>query len=235
MKKCIRTITIWALLIVIIPLVGFKTEFFINNADNDTHNGHEYVDLGLPSGTLWATCNIGADSPLEYGNYFSWAETQPKDAYNWDVYKYCHGDGDHLTKYCSKFYYGYNYKTDTLTVLQPGDDAATANWGSGWCMPTATQWRELMENTTHKWVTMKGVKGRSFTGSNGKTLFLPANGDQWGEAVNCSGIYGYYWSRSLSIEVSRDAWCFYFDSDYCRVYDYSRIDGQAVRAVRSVE
>ena len=89
--------------------------------------GHVYIDLGLPSGALWATCNVGADNPEDYGDYFAWGETQPKDSYSWDNYLY--GSGyNQLTKYCYDSYYGYNGFADTLTVLLPEDDAVTANW-----------------------------------------------------------------------------------------------------------
>ena len=110
------------------------------NGGGGTYNGHEYVDLGLPSGTLWATCNVGAETPEGYGDYFAWGETELKTTYNLSTYKYTNGSYDQLTKYCSNSSYGYNGFTDTLTVLLPEDDAATANWGDGWCMPTADQW-----------------------------------------------------------------------------------------------
>ena len=106
---------------------------------------HDYVDLGLPSGTLWATCNVGADSPEDYGDYFAWGETQPKDTYDWSTYQYCNGSYNTLTKYSVEFFdswyeqytnYGYNGFIDNLTTLLPEDDAATANWGADWRMPT---------------------------------------------------------------------------------------------------
>ena len=97
-----------------------------------TLNGHDYVDLGLPSGTLWATCNVGAETPEGYGDYFAWGEIEPKSLYEWSTYKYCHGDFDQLTKYCQNATYGYDGYTDDLCVLLQMDDAATANWGEGW-------------------------------------------------------------------------------------------------------
>ena len=124
---------------------------------------HEYVDLGLPSGLLWATCNVGANAPEEYGDYFAWGEIVPKDVYNWSTYQYY--DGSNLAKYTG---------SDGLTTLLPGDDAATTNWSNGWRMPTKEEWQELLDNTTNKWTTQNGVNGRLFTGSNGNSLFLPA-------------------------------------------------------------
>ena len=124
----------------IAPMQGFfvkvteaTTVYIKNYAD---HSFHEYVDLGLPSGLLWATCNVGADAPEDYGDYIAWGETTPKTTYNWSTYQYCMGSYNTLTKYCNKTSFGYNGFTDNLTTLLPEDDAATANWGSGWRMPT---------------------------------------------------------------------------------------------------
>ena len=134
--KLIATIT---LTVAMMFVAGCTPEDGPNNEGGDiggnTYNGHEYVDLGLPSGTLWATCNVGADTPEGYGDYFAWGETTPKTTYNWNTYKYCNGgEGlNTLTKYCSDSNFGYNGFTDNLTVLQlMDDDAATVNWGSGW-------------------------------------------------------------------------------------------------------
>ena len=145
-------------------------------------NGHEWVDLGLPSGTLWATCNVGASKPEGYGSYFAWGETKPQSSntYNWNTYKYANGttrDDPKLTKYCSQSKYGDNGFTDDLTTLQSGDDPATANWGSGWRTPSKSQWDELKSNTVNQWTTKNGVAGRLFTSKkNGQSVFLPAAG-----------------------------------------------------------
>lgn len=193
---------------------------------------HEYVDLGLPSGTLWATCNVGANAPEEYGDYFAWGEVEPKDTYNWATYKYCNGYNQ-FTKYCNKSSYGYNGFTDTLTVLLPEDDAATANWGIGWCTPTEAQWRELCQNTTNIWTTQNGVSGRLFTSANGASLFLPAAGERW-ESVISDGT-GSFGTSSLYTDMPNCAWYFSFDLDYyCGVYYDFRSDGRSVRAVRSL-
>ena len=196
-------------------------------------NGHEYVDLGLPSGTLWATCNVGATTPEGYGNYFAWGETEPKTSYNWSTYKYWKTDYVQLTKYCSNSSYGYNGFTDNLTVLQPSDDAATANWGSGWCMPTMEQWDELFQNTTYTWTTQNGVSGRLFTASNGRSLFLPAAGFLWDDKLLFVGSDGDYWSSSLNTDCPYDAWNFYFDSGSYDVDGCYRCFGQCVGAVRA--
>ena len=192
---------------------------------------HEYVDLGLPSGTLWATCNIGANSPEEYGDYFAWGETQPKDYYDWSTYQYCMGSSGTLTKYCDNSDYGYNGFTDNLTTLLPEDDAATANWSAGWRMPTRVEWDELYNNTTHIWTTQNGVNGRLFTASNGNSLFLPAAGWRWDEFFD-AGSYGNYWLRLLADSPS-GAWSFCFTSVDFGTNGYNRSTGHSVRAVRS--
>jgi len=194
---------------------------------------HAYVDLGLPSGTLWATCNVGAETPEDYGDYFAWGEIQPKDYYDWSTYQYCNGSYNTLTKYCTDVNYGYNGFTDNLTTLLPEDDAATANWGSDWRMPTEEEWRELCQNTTHTWTTQNGVNGRLFTASNGNSLFLPAAGYRDDGSLGNAGGGGYYWSSSLYTGHPGNAWYFYFNSDDFNM-DYSgRNYGQSVRGVRS--
>ncbi len=198
---------------------------------------HGFVDLGLPSGLLWATCNIGANAPEDYGDYFAWGETQPKDTYNWSTYQYANGtslDDPQLTKYCNNPTYGYNGFTDNLTTLLPEDDAAMANWGSGWRMPTEEELQELKNKTTQIWTTQNGVNGQLFTASNGNSLFLPAAGDRWGDEFSGAGYYGTYWSSSLCTDRPIGAWSFYFSSYYTvDVVGYGRCDGRSVRPVRS--
>ena len=196
-----------------------------------TNDEHVYVDLGLPSGLLWATCNVGADAPEDYGDYFAWGETQPKDYYDWSTYQYCMGSDNTLTKYCNNSGYGYNGFTDNLTTLLPEDDAATANWGSDWRMPTKEEWQELYNNTTCTWTTQNGVNGRLFTASNGNSLFLPAAGYRYNSNLDSAGSYGYYWSRSLYTGYPSDAWYLDFDSGYTGVYGSSRYYGFSVRPV----
>ena len=107
-----------------------------NNEINEEENTYAYVDLGLPSGTLWAAYNVGAEAPEEYGDYFAWGETQPKNDYSWATYKYSVGDKYHLTKYCNVAEFGNEGFVDNLFFLQPTDDAATVNWGGNWRTPT---------------------------------------------------------------------------------------------------
>ena len=164
---------------------------------SDPFNGHEYVDLGLPSGTKWATCNVGSTTPEGYGDYFAWGETEPKENYDWSTYKYCNGDRNKLTKYCENAEYGINGFTDTLTILEASDDAATANWGAGWRMPTKEEMIELYSNCTHEWTTQNGVNGSRLTGSNGSTIFLPAAGARSGSELISAGSDGVYWSSTV--------------------------------------
>ena len=193
---------------------------------------HEYVDLGLPSGLLWATCNVGANAPEEYGDYFAWGETQPKDTYNWSTYQYCNGSYNTLTKYCNNSSYGYNGFTDDLTTLLPEDDAATVNWGSGWRMPTEEEWWELYNNTTVTWTTQNGVSGRLFTASNGNSLFLPAAGYRFNNGFVDAGSWGYFCSSSLDTEFPDNVWNFSCGSSGCSMFCINRSYGLSVRPVR---
>ena len=197
-------------------------------------NSHEYVDLGLPSGTLWATCNLGATKPEDYGNYYAWGETNTKSTYNWSTYKYANGDNKKLTRYCTKSRYGDNGFTDNLTELQSGYDPATANWGNGWQTPTKAQWDELLSNTTNQGTTRNGVKGLLFTSKkNGQTIFLPAAGSCWDSGDRYTGSECYYWSRSLHTDYPFAAWGLTFCcSGDCGMYYYGRGNGFTVRPVR---
>ena len=199
-----------------------------------TNDERVYVDLGLPSGLLWATCNVGANSPEDYGQYFAWGETQPKEYYDWSTYQYANGtswDDPKLTKYCTNSSFGYNGFTDDLTTLLPEDDAATANWGSDWRMPTKEEWLELYNNTTVTWTTQNGVNGRLFTASNGNSLFLPAAGYRRDGELYYAGSRGYYWSSSLNTAYPHGAWGLYFDSGYANTYNFDRSYGFSVRPV----
>ena len=174
---------------------------FISFEEDESEVIHEYVDLGLPSGTLWATCNIGANSPEEYGDYFAWGEAFKKSEYSWSTYKYCMGSLITLTKYCTDSSYGYNGYTDGLTELLPEDDAATINWGSNWQMPSRAQLEELFNNdyTTNESTSLNGVNGYKITSrKNGNNIFLPAAGCRSDAGFIGTGSFGFSWSRSLN-------------------------------------
>ena len=207
---------------------------------------HEWVDLGLPSGTKWATCNVGASSPEEYGDYFAWGETQPKTTYNWSTYKwmnagqsswsqinkYTYADGQ--TSAC--WYDGNgNFIGDGLTELEAADDVATVNWGNDWQMPNVNQMEELVNNsyTTTEWMTLDGIDGRKITSkSNGNSIFLPAAGYRDNTGLGSAGSYGYYWSRSLCTYDSYYACSLNFYSGRVGWYYYDRGYGRSVRPVR---
>ena len=198
-------------------------------------NAHEYVDLGLPSGTLWATCNVGASKPEEYGDYIAWGETEPKSDFSWSTYKYFKGTSDAMTmtKYCTDSGWG---TVDNKTELEPSDDAATVNWGSGWQMPSLEQCAELFNSnyTTTTWTTLNGKYGRKITSmSNGNSIFLPAAGYRSGPSLNYAGSYGLYWSRSLDTSYNICAYYLYFNSSNIYTLNYvDRCYGQSVRPVR---
>ena len=175
---------------------------------------HEWVDLGLPSGTRWATCNVGANTPTDYGNYYAWGETTPKNSYTEENYTY----------------------SDNPETLPVSADAATANWGSGWRMPTSEEMNELMTSCTIVWTTINGVGGRQFTGPNGNSIFLPAAGHRGDSSLYNVGSLGRYWSSSLwSSSLYTDypygAWYLSFGSGGYYMDGSYRGYGQSVRPV----
>lgn len=221
-----------------------------------TENGHDYVDLGLPSGTKWATANVGASKPQDYGNYYAWGETTTKEVYNWETYKYANGEYDQLTKYCSSSAYGKDGFTDTKTTLDLSDDAAYVNWGGKWRMPTKEQRDELRNECYWVWTgsynnshgfgyIVYKAKTSSDKGKEGGTpsasyslsdahIFLPDAGIRIDGYDGDDGTYGYgwYWSSSLYTDDPSNAWGVFFHcGDYYYYYYGSRCDGHSVRAV----
>ena len=197
-----------------------------------TSGGHDYVDLGLPSGTKWATCNVGASKPTMFGDYFAWGETKPKGDYNWNTYTLgtadSNGELEMLMKYRKS-------KDRTTVTLEGADDAATANWGNNWRMPTKEEQDELKKNCNWKWE--KNYKGTGVSGyigtsvKNGNTIFLPAAGNQFNTTLYYDGHYGYYWSSSLDEYNSAFAYGFNIYNDSFDRHNYFRYYGQSVRAV----
>ena len=192
------------------------------------YNGHEYVDLGLPSGLKWATCNVGANSPEEYGGYYAWGETEEKSNYEWSTYKWCNGSQNTMTKYCTNSDYG---TVDNKTVLEPEDDVAHVKWGGSWRMPTIEEQRELLNNCDWEWTTLNDVNGYRVTGPNGNSIFLPAAGFRYGTGVHYRVKNGNYWSSSSRSEYSYSA---YYLNFYDGGYFWStslRFNGYSVRPV----
>ena len=158
----------------------------------------DYVDLGLPNGTLWATHNVGATSPEGLGDFFAWGETAPKANYEWSstAWLYSENGQKRISKYNTKSEYG---PVDNKTELDPEDDAAYVNMGPEWRMPSKADIDELVENCTWEWTQVNGVNGQLITGPNGNTMFLPAVGARIGTDIFDLGEYGHYWSRSLYV------------------------------------
>ncbi|MBP5338666.1 MAG: dockerin type I repeat-containing protein [Prevotella sp.] len=188
------------------------------------------IDLGLPSGTKWACCNVGASTPEGYGNYYAWGETQPKSEYYWSTYAYYHN-------------YNGNSNVDKDEIVDIGSDiagteydAATANWGAPWHMPTHAQVDELMNNTMSTWTIQNGVEGRMFYGSNGGNIFLPAAGYNLGSGIVGKGSGGEYWVSTIveGLGSFSDANYFGFNDDdkYIRFGWVSRCAGMTVRPAR---
>ena len=219
---------------------GVKTTYEVANVDSITFSkvenpdpntgNHEYVDLGLS--VKWATCNVGATKPEEYGDYFAWGETQPKSTYDWSTYKWCNGSETTLTKYCTKSGYG---TVDNKTTLDLSDDAACANWGGSWRMPTDAELTELREQCTWTWTTQNGVYGYKVTskksGYTNKSIFLPAAGYRIDNSLSRAGSSGYYWSSSLYTDNPSGACVLLFYSGFVISDSGGRWCGRSVRPV----
>ena len=193
---------------------SFKTEEDDEICDPDGEiSGHGYVDLGLPSGKKWATCNVGASSPEDYGDYFAWGETNPKAEYteeNSVTYGEQMGDISGNAQY----------------------DAATANWGGGWRMPSNAEMRELVDHCEWEWTQLNGVNGARVIGPNGSCIFLPAAGIRYGSSLLDAGDGGYYWSSTPDGSYNDGiAYDLLFSDGYDRVYYGGRNGGQTVRPI----
>ena len=183
---------------------------------------NEFVDLGLPSGTLWCSRNVGANSATDFGDYFAWGEVETKRKFTWESYAF----GDPLTKYNKK---------DGTTRLDTKDDASVVHLGC--VMPTEEQCEELVNTCEYQWVDVDDVKGALFKGKPNKegkveALFIPATGYVFGGSVYNVGRYGYYWSSSICSGNPYCTHCLYFNSDDAGVYNGSRCYGQSVRGVK---
>lgn len=194
------------------------------------------IDLGLPSGTLWASCNVGATKPEEYGDYFAWGETKGyksgKRDFSWRTYKWCAGNWSTQTKYCNDRSRGNKGFTDNKTELDLEDDVAYVNWGSNWRMPSRAQQDELRAQCTWTWTQLNGVNGYRVTSkTNGNSIFLPATGWYRGMSLDDAGSYGYYRSRSLSNDPNY-AYALEFGSGAVDCGGCGRGSGQVVRPVR---
>ena len=196
------------------------------------HNCHEYVDLGLPSGTKWAACNVGATEPWEYGGYYAWGDTEEKeDDREEDFYKWYSSSG--IIKYCHNSKHGV---VDNKRVLDAADDVARVLWGGNWCMPTIEDFEELCNECSWNWTSLNNVDGCEITGPNGNSIFLPNAGRLGEKSLHDIIFRGYYWSKNLS-EYSFDAFNLYFSvgieggPNKKGVSVHSREDGLTIRPV----
>lgn len=177
------------------------------------------IDLGLPSGTKWASWNIGATKPEDYGGYYAWGETDEKDVYTLSTYNYCEGTST-IIKNIGDNIAGTSY------------DVAHIKWGGKWAMPTLDQIKELIEKCSKIWTSRNGIKGIIVTGPNGNSIFLPAAGYRSNDRVSHGGEYGHYWSASLYTYDEYNAYDLFFNSDdwgWCS--DYRRFNGFSIRPV----
>ena len=198
----------------------YGEEVSFTTLERTFENGHEYVDLGLS--VKWATCNVGASKPEDYGNYYAWGETSTKETYDYDN---CPTYGLSISKLQSQGY------IDSEGNLTSQYDAATANWGGDWRMPTDDEFGELYRSCTWTWTTQNGVNGYNVKGPSGNSIFLPAAGYRYGSSLYYAGSYGNYWSSTPNESISDYADILYFSSDCHGVHYDNRYDSASVRPV----
>ena len=193
-----------------------------------TPDGVEAVDMGLS--VKWANMNVGAKKSSGFGTYFAWGETKPKEYYSWNTYAWSRGNTQFLTKYST---------TDRRTQLAISDDAARANWGGEWRMPTVSEYEELINpaNCSWEWTNKDGVNGYKVTSKKtGKTIFFPITGCRFFGEVQFRAINGIYWTSSLYSTNPNKAWCLEFNFEDVSVYygdlSSNRFSGRCIRAVR---
>lgn len=202
----------------------------VNVTDNEdkTPDGVEAVDLGLS--VKWANMNVGATKDSGFGSYFAWGEVKPKKYYSWGTYIWSQGDSKFLLKYST---------SDRRIQLTPSDDAARANWGGEWRMPTIEEYEELIDpaKCTWEWITKDGVNGYKVTGKKtGNSIFLPITGFRFYEGVQFRAIKGIYWTSILYSGNPNKAWCLEFDFSDVDIsfgkLSANRFSGRCIRAVR---
>jgi len=187
---------------------------------------HTAIDLGLS--VKWATCNVGANAPEEFGGYYAWGETVEKETYTWRSYKHCAGSSTRLTKYCVGYTYG---QADNLEEMEAADDVATQRWGRQWRMPTDAEMTELREKCTWRWTTLNGVSGYEVKGRNGQSIFLPAAGSRQDDVLIYEGSQGYYNTRTTCRDYSFSVYGICFVEGEVQRVDFSRRFGVSVRPV----
>ena len=213
-------------------IVGVVIVSLFARGKGETKDVHPYADLGLPSGTLWATTNLGAATETDKGDYFAWGETtgfkDGKKDFSWKNYSHCDGTSKKMTKYCT---FSLTGDADGKRVLDAEDDAATAKWGSTWQLPSEEQWKELLAECSWTWTTKNGMKGYKITSkTNGTAIFLPFAGYYSGETYN-SGTSG-YWMRTRGQGFPSLANCLYLESQRAESNSSDRCKGYPIRPVR---
>lgn len=201
-----------------IPLENIDSISFVTFHLCPDHNHPHAIDLGLPSGTKWACCNIGASSPEGYGGYYAWGEMAGKSDYSWENYAY--------------------YNPDTGGFVSLGSDisgtvydVAHVQWGGSWVMPSKNRIDELLEYCTWEWTSVNGVNGILVTGPSGGQIFLPAAGFRWNDGLHYAGSSGDYWSSTQRPADSDYAYGLDFSSGFWDWFWYYRYFGRSVRAV----
>ncbi|MBQ7967382.1 MAG: hypothetical protein IJ290_05640 [Bacteroidaceae bacterium] len=187
------------------------------------HNHPHMIDLGLPSGTKWACCNVGADVPEGYGGYYAWGETEEKNSYTLETYKYYLGDLNGDGWYCDEE----EWLNIGSNISGTSYDVAHVKWGGSWRMPTLSEVQEFWE-CSWEWTTVNGVSGQKVTGPNGKSIFFPAAGCREGTKVQYRGSSGGYWSGTLN---HWDAYVITIERGGVHWIDYGRSHGRTVRPV----
>ena len=222
-------------------IITATCEVTIHKDESGTIGGRDSIDLNLPSGTLWATMNVGASKAEDYGDYFAWGETtgykSGKTNFTWGTYAHCQGSNNTLTKYCFKSTDVYG-TIDNLTELEEIDDVAYVKWDSNWRIPTLAQLIELFDSRelTIEWTTLNGVYGRKFTcKTNGNSIFLPAAGSVSNTSLNNVGENGNYWSRTLNTSyIPTQALRQFFYSGGMSRGSLERCYGQSIRPVLNI-
>ena len=200
-----------------------------NSCPDDKHP--HLIDLGLPSGTKWACCNVGAETPEAFGNYYSWGETEEKNSYSPKSYQYCTGvdtDGDGWYDEDVQYLESEQDFGDTISGTH---DVAHVKWGESWQIPTLQQFRELLDNCSSEWTSVNDVEGRRFTGPNGASIFLPAAGNRNGASRVQVGSSGNYWSSTWGTSDTSRASELTFDSGYKNTHTAYRYNGRSVRPI----
>lgn len=233
MKKILLTL----LAILCVAAVSCKKDDGgVTPADNPSNNtpggdpsapsGPTYVDLGLS--VKWGTCNLGAVIPQGDGGYYAWGVTSTQDIYAWGTYTYCEGTMKSLTKYCGSAEYG---QVDGLALLDSIDDAAEVLLGDGWRMPTADEMEELVDSCQWEWTRIGSISGCQVTGPNGNSIFLPASGYHYNDALVGCGEYGSYWTASLGTGIPASSQCLGFREGAQYMSTNYRFHGYSIRPV----